>query len=101
MSNFASNDNMTALFNAIGIEFGKHAKIFSGTEAEWDALTLSEKVKYDYVAFAGDSQSGTVDNVPTENSEHLVKSGGVYAALQDKANQSDLDDLVDVINGLY
>lgn len=101
MSNFASNDNMTALFTATGEKIGERAKIFPGTKAEWDALPLSEKIKYDYVAFAGDSQSGIVDDTPTEDSEHLVKSGGVYDALQDKANQSDLDDLVDVINGLY
>lgn len=83
MSNFANNNNMTALFTAIGIEFGKRAKIFSGTKVEWDALTLSEKVKYDYVAFVDDSQSGIVDDVPTEDSENLVKSGGVWSAIND------------------
>jgi len=83
MSNFASNSNMTALFTAAGEKIGERAKIFPGTKAEWDALPLSEKIKYDYVAFAGDSQSGIVDDVPTEDSENLVKSGGVYDAIND------------------
>jgi hypothetical protein len=83
MSNFASNDNMTALFTAAGTKIGERAKIFPGTRAEWDALPLSEKIKYDYVAFDSYSQSDTVDNVPTENSGNLVKSGGVWSAIND------------------
>ncbi len=79
MSNFVDYDNMTDLCNATGEKIGERAKIFPGTKTEWDALPLSEKIKYDYVAFAGDSQSGIVDDVPTEDSENLVKSGGVYS----------------------
>ena len=86
MSNFANNDNMTALFTATGTKISERAKIFYGAEAEWNALPLSEKIKYDYVAFAGDSQSGIVDDVPTEDSENLVKSGGVFSELATKAN---------------
>lgn len=78
MSNFASNSNMTALFNAIGIEFGKRAKIFSGTKAEWYALPLSEKVKYDYTSFTNDVGDGILDTVPTENSTNGITSGAVW-----------------------
>lgn len=95
MSNFVDYDNMTDLCNATGTKIGERAKIFPGTKAEWDALPLSEKIKYDYVAFDGDSQSGIVDDVPTEDSENLVKSGGVYDAV--KAVSDDVDGITDTL----
>lgn len=77
------------------------AVIFTGTTDEWNALSLAEKIQYTHTSFTNDVGDGILDTVPTENSTNGITSGGVFDALQDKANQSDLDDLVDVINGLY
>lgn len=95
MSNFANNDNMTALFTAAGEKIGERAKIFYGAEDEWNALPLSEKIKYDYTTFEGDFQSGIVDNIPTEDSNNLVKSGGVYNAI--KTVSDDVDSVTDTL----
>lgn len=89
-SNFSNYDNLEALFGKTGIELGKRAKIYPGTRAEWDLLTVQEKVQYDYTAFDDDYQTAEVDSVPTENSTHLVASGGVYDALEEKVDTSAL-----------
>ena len=52
--------------------------LFTGTTAEWEALSLAEKTQYTHAAFTNDEQTGIVDQVPTEGSNHLVTSGGVY-----------------------
>lgn len=54
--------------------------IFTGTTAEWNALTDDEKKTYTHCALTDDEGTGVVDVAPTENSLNLVTSGGVYAA---------------------
>ena len=56
--------------------------MFSGTKEEWMALPLAEKKKYTHASWIGDAQSGIVDDTPTQGSNHLVTSGGVYDAIQ-------------------
>lgn len=51
-----------------------------GETESWAATTIKD-LKQDTLTF---------DNSPTQNSNNPVKSGGVYAALQAKANTSDL-----------
>ncbi len=60
--------------------------IFTGTKEEWEELTLEEKIQYTHAAWVGDEQSGAIDPVPTEDSNNLMTSGGIYDALLDKAN---------------
>ena len=63
--------------------------LFTGTEAQWNALPLADKIKFTHYA-TNDDQTGQIDPVPTQNSANLMTSGGIYIALQDKANTSDL-----------
>ena len=63
--------------------------LFTGTEAQWAALSLADKIKFTHYA-TNDDQTGQIDPVPTQNSNNLMTSGGIYNALQDKANVSDL-----------
>lgn len=63
--------------------------LFTGTEAQWNALPLADKIKFTHYA-TNDDQTGQIDPVPTQNSANLMTSGGIYTALQDKANTSDL-----------
>lgn len=64
--------------------------MFPGTRAEWDELSLAEKVKYTHTCFDDDEQTGVVDSVPTIGSLHLITSGGVAAALDDKAGKNQI-----------
>lgn len=78
-----------------GIEIDQNNKIsskivlFTGTEAQWNALPLADQIKFTHYA-TNDDQTGQIDPVPTQNSNNLMTSGGIYNALQDKANTSDL-----------
>lgn len=89
-----------------GIEISQDNKIsskivmYTGTKAAWDALPLADKKKYTHASFTDDTESGVVDSVPREDSENLVTSGGVFAALEDKADKTDLDDKADIATTL-
>ncbi len=78
-----------------GIEIDQNNKIsskivlFTGTEAQWNALPLADKIKFTHYA-TNDDQTGQIDPVPTQNSNNLMTSGGIYTALQAKADTSDL-----------
>lgn len=63
--------------------------IFTGTKAEWEELTLEEKIQYTHAAWVGDEQSGAIDPVPTEDSNNLMTSGGIFNALEEKQNVTD------------
>lgn len=56
---------------------------FVGTAAEWGALTLAERMKYDTVDISDDYTQFGIDSVPTDNSQNLVTSGGVKAYVDD------------------
>lgn len=63
--------------------------VFEGTLQEWEALTTSEKKAYTDAIITNDEQTGLVDQVPTENSNNLVTSGGVFDAISDKTSIND------------
>lgn len=64
--------------------------LYTGAKETYEAMPLSERVKYTHTAFDNDSQVGLVDAVPTENSQNLVTSGGTYSEIAKKANTTDL-----------
>ena len=72
--------------NAISSKF----VLYTGAKETYEAMPLSERVKYTHTAFNNDSQVGLVDAVPTENSPNLVTSGGTYSEIAKKANTTDL-----------
>lgn len=55
---------------------------FLGTIAEWEALTDSEKEQYKTVDLTDDFNGIGIDTTPTQNSNNVVTSGGIYDALQ-------------------
>lgn len=59
-------------------EISAETNIFTGTMAEWEQLSLAEKLEYTHAAIKSDSKSGIIDRVPTKDSLHAVSSGGVY-----------------------
>ena len=63
--------------------------LFTGTHDAWDTLTTAQKKTYTHAAFTDDEQTGLVDLAPTEDSNNLVTSGGVYAAEALKQNITD------------
>ena len=56
--------------------------LFTGTEAQWNALPLADKIKFTHYA-TNDDQTGQIDPVPTQNSANLMTSGGIWSAIQD------------------
>lgn len=72
--------------NAISSKF----VLYTGAKETYEAMPLSERVKYTHTAFNNDSQVGLVDAVPTVNSPNLVTSGGTYSKIAEKANATDL-----------
>ena len=69
-------------------------KTFDGTSEEWAALSVTQKAEYagGLVLIKNDNANAMlIDNVPTANSNNLVKSGGVYTALQDKMPLTPID----------
>lgn len=66
--------------------------IYTGTKAAWDQLTVAQKIVFTHACWTDDTQSGVVDNVPTQNSDNLVKSGGVWTGLDAKADKTALND---------
>ena len=63
--------------------------VFEGTLQEWEALTTAEKKAYTDAIITNDEQTGLVDQVPTENSNNLISSGGVFDAISDKTSIND------------
>ena len=82
--------------NAISSKF----VLYTGAKETYEAMPLSERVKYTHTAFNNDSQVGLVDAVPTENSPNLVTSGGTYSELAKKADASALAGKADVATSL-
>lgn len=82
--------------NAISSKF----VLYTGAKETYEAMPLSERVKYTHTAFNNDSQVGLVDAVPTEDSPNLVTSGGTYSELAKKADASALAGKADVATSL-
>ena len=56
--------------------------IFTGTQAQWTALSAAEKAKYTLVSLTDDGGSGlVVDQTVIQNSPNPVSGGGVYNAI--------------------
>ena len=91
-----ANQTGTTYTAGAGIDISQQNEIssevvqFSGTLAEWNELTTAEKIQYTDAVITNDTESGIVDLAPTQNSNHLVTSGGVYTVLSAKANTADL-----------
>lgn len=68
--------------------------VFEGTLQEWEALTTDQKKSYTDAIIINDEHTGIVDQIPTENSNNLITSGGVYNSEQSKADKSNT--LIDV-----
>lgn len=54
MSNFMSNENATEIFDAVGERLGKRPSTFTGTTAQWNAMTAEEQVQYEIVNLTDD-----------------------------------------------
>lgn len=79
----------------------KNKIVYNGTtllDLSEDTVTLPEHIKAGFVGHLADGtqvtgtgQTGNViDSVPTQGSTNAVQSGGVYSALQDKADKDDV-----------
>lgn len=72
----------------------KSSSNFTGSVQQWDALTLEEKDEYETMDFIDDYNGLIIDDVPTADSEHLVKSGGVYSSIRSMAASFSNDKVV-------
>lgn len=84
--NFVDNDNATALMGSVANKI--NYEFFDGTEEEFEALPLSEKIKYTYTIFDNDYKfvdptTQVVDVVEAGNL-NPVTSNAVSDALDDK-----------------
>ena len=61
---------------------------FVGTMQEW--TNEQDKAQYETVDITDDIDGYMIDTVPTQGSQSIITSGGVYNALSTKANKSDL-----------
>lgn len=76
-----SNGNLTDSGKKASDFSGKN---FDGTSQEWATLSAAQKAEYaaGLVLIKNDTANAMlVDSTPTENSNNLVKSGGVYTAV--------------------
>ena len=87
--NFVNYSNATELMTGIADRIDRVT--FTGTTAQWNALTPTAKASYDLICLTDDGGTGLViDSTPTAGSANPVASGGVYTALTTKANSADL-----------
>lgn len=56
---------------------------YVGTKAAWDQMTAEEKAEFDTCDFTDDANGYAVDSAPTDSSNNLVTSGGVYDAVDE------------------
>lgn len=77
--NFANNDNMVSIMTATGLKIKERAKIFYGTETEWNALTVDQKKEYDYWAS------------PETSEGNAVPEGGSTGQVLAKVSNDDFD----------
>lgn len=66
---------------------GSNTSNFIGTRDEWDLLSQSEKDAFDTMDFTDEYTDAPIDSTPTADSDNLVKSGGVYSAIQALTDQ--------------
>ena len=64
--------------------------VWYGHQADWNALSPTEKAKYGIVIFDDDGTTITIDNVLSTTSENPVQNKVITIALNGKVNTSDL-----------
>lgn len=69
MANFGSFSDLNSLFNKIKTSLSKRPKTWTGTRAEWDAMTTAQKAEYDgwYINF-------TDDYSPVAGGGHVIQN---------------------------
>lgn len=72
------------LISTADVDLSKYKKIFTGTRAEWDALTTTEKGEYDICNLTDDLAGGEliVSDTVTEGDLNPVTSNATYDAIQ-------------------
>ena len=72
------------LISTADVDLSKYKKIFTGTRAEWDALTTAEKGEYDICNLTDDLAGGelVVSDTVTEGDLNPVTSNAVFDAIQ-------------------
>ena len=70
------------LISQADVDLSQYKKIFTGTSAEWDELTLDEKKEHDECDLSDDIASGfpIIDDAVIEGSKNAVTSGAVFDA---------------------
>ena len=73
------SDNFDVADDTVSLKDG-YKKIFTGTHAKWEELTLEEKKSYDEADFTDDIASGfpVISDVVAEGDENPVTSSAVY-----------------------
>lgn len=74
--------DQTGLAEVAGVVNSK-ARIFYGTQAEWNELPLAKKIKYDYVASDEEDDPITAATVSYDNTESGLESTNVQSAIDE------------------
>lgn len=98
--NFVSNDNSTSLFTEIGNRLRKRPSTFTGTTAEWNALTSSEKEQYEIVNITDDYSPSSggghtiqdADGTDMSQRDTLQFKGGLRATDDSTNGKTIIDD---------
>ena len=98
-------DKQDALVEGAGInidsttnEISTEMVMFTGTSQAWEDLSTAEKKAYTHASITDDEQTGVVDSTPTQNSKHLITSGGVYSALEDVKSDINIKNTIYTVN---
>ena len=77
------SDNFDVADDTVSLKDG-YKKIFTGSHAEWDELTLEEKKSYDEADFVDDVASGfpVISDVVADGDMNPVSSNATYDAIQ-------------------
>lgn len=91
-------DKQDALVEGLGInidsttnEISTEMVMFTGTSQAWGNLSTAEKKAYTHASITNDEQTGVVDTVPTQNSNHLITSGAVYNSIYNRAPKGKIE----------
>ena len=71
-NNFVDYSNATSITTAISGKIKERAKIFYGTDAEWDLLTTAQKCQYDYKASEESDEQAEPDPLTPSQINSLI-----------------------------